>query len=146
MTTLEAGTERTLTIARQGGSVVSPEKKLSAQLRGLRLAKTTEKKNQIIQKISNMLCNPLLAESELLLLGEQLKNENLNINQKIKLLETLTKVHTTVFGSKNYTSVQQNISVNKPFLAERLLDQFLGVPKVEEEKKEILDAEFDVKE
>ena len=138
MTILEAGTERTRLIAAKGGSVISPEKKLSAQLRALGLTRDVEKKKAIIQKISNLLMNPLLAEAELLYLGEQLKKEDLSINQKIKLLDILNKTHTTVFGSKSYSTIQQNVSVNKPSMAERLLDQFLG----EKEEEKIVDAEF----
>ena len=115
------GTSEMIEIAKLGGSISSPEKRLAQRLLGISRAKTRKSKVEAIQRVIEMLEDPKLSAANLLLYAEELRESKLNVAQKIRLLEALTRVHSTVHGQK-----QVSVCFSGEDMAKKMVDEIFS--------------------
>ena len=130
--TTKKGSKEMVELAKKGGSVKSDKKTLAAQLRGLSMVTSAETRSKAINRIIQLLENPKLSESNLLLYCDEVRKSELKSGDKIKLLDSMTKIHSAIHGSKE---LRLNVNVEKD-TAQQLFDSVFNDDPAEEESEE----------
>ena len=108
-------------IARKGGSVSSPKKKLAAKIRALKYAKS---ENKNLDRITDLLTDAQLSGYDLLRYIDELQKENLSVEQRIKIVNLRINTHKLIFGEKQAIAIAE--MSEKPSLADELVNRFLS--------------------
>ena len=100
-------------IAKKGGLSRSPKKSLAKRIEAAKMYSKDDMKSKALLRAVAMLEDPQLAEADLLIYSQQIKDESLNLDvgERTKVLTAITGVHKTVFGEK-IKNLNMNINVD----------------------------------